>query len=265
MDKMSIIETLTREKDRLSGIIQDMEKRLSRAPEGAVRIIKHRNGYQYYFRKDSSEKTGKYMPKSEYKKAVDLMQKKYDLQIKTAAEKQYSVINHFLNGYDPEILKRIYASLSEPRQNCILPVEISDEEYIKKWSSEEYTPKIIADDIPEQYTDNGERVRSKSEVMIADALKKARIPYRYECPLKLGSIVVHPDFTILRIRDRQVLYWEHLGMMDDPDYLSRTIRKIREYERHGIYPGVDLILTVETSGMPINLNVINGMIKTYCI
>ena len=58
MDKMSIIETLTQEKDRLSGIIHDTEKRLSKAPEGAVRIIKHRNGYQYYFRKASSEKPG---------------------------------------------------------------------------------------------------------------------------------------------------------------------------------------------------------------
>ena len=108
-------------------------------------------------------------------------------------------------------------------------------------------------------------VRSKSEVMIADALEQAGIPYRYECPLQLGRAILHPDFTLLRIADRKHLYWEHLGKMDDPEYVIKNLRRIRLYEQNGIMPGIDLILTMETSWQPMNLSVIKQMIQTYCI
>ena len=107
-------------------------------------------------------------------------------------------------------------------------------------------------------------MRSKSEVMIADALSKANIPYRYECPLRLGNAVVHPDFTVLRSSDREIVYWEHFGMMDDPEYCHKALQKIRLYEKCGIYPGIRLIITMETSYLPINLTVIGDAIRTYC-
>lgn len=48
-----------------------------------------------------------------------------------------------------------------------------------------------------------ERVRSKSEVIIADILNQEGIPYRYECPLQLkGWGKVYPDFTVLSERER---------------------------------------------------------------
>ena len=101
--------------------------------------------------------------------------------------------------------------------------------------------------------------------MIADALAQAGLPYRYECPLMLGTAVVHPDFTILRREDRKELFWEHLGRMDDAGYVMKNLSKIRLYEQNGIMPGIDLILTMETSQQPINLSVIKQVIRTYCI
>ena len=264
MNNIGIIEYLQKESEELTNIIVNADRRLVGAPDGYVRIARHRKGYQFYLRTDPEDKSGTYMPISEQTKAVKLLQKAYDLKVKAAAEKQRSLINHFLEGYDPDIFKKMYASLSEPRRLNIQPVDISDEEYVKNWLAYEYEYKEFSEDVPEHFTSKGERVRSKSEVMIAEALRKNNIPYRYECPLKLGSIVVHPDFTILRIADRKTLYWEHLGMMDDSEYCNRAIQKIRKYEKYGIYTGSNLILSVETTTQPINMSIINHLIQRHC-
>ncbi len=250
---------------RLNAILRETEKRLKKAPEGQVRIVKHGNGYQFYLRTESTNTNGIYLPVSERKMANALVQKSYDLKIAREAEKQRAIIDRFIKGYDPDVIKRIYESLADTRKEIVKPFEISDQEYIKKWMSFEYPRKGFPEGTAEHYTSKGERVRSKSEVMIADALSNAGIPYRYECPLDLGNLIVHPDFTILRIEDRKQIYWEHLGMMDCLDYCQDAVQKIRLYESSGIYPGIDLIITMETARLPINLAIINNMIKTYCL
>ena len=47
---------------------------------------------------------------------------------------------------------------------------------------ETFTGKPFEINAPEYYTASGVRVRSKSEVIIADALDHAGVPYRYEYP-----------------------------------------------------------------------------------
>lgn len=43
-----------------------------------------------------------------------------------------------------------------------------------------------------------ERVRSKSEKILADYFYRRKIPYKYECPLTLKGVgTVYPDFTFL--------------------------------------------------------------------
>lgn len=87
-----------------------------------------------------------------------------------------------------------------------------------------------------------------------------RHPYRYECPLQLK---VYPDFTVLNVKERKEIYWEHLGMMDDLDYVENALRKITLYEKNGIFTGDSLILTYETKKNPINQKVVRGMIQRY--
>jgi len=260
-----MIEYLKLQKEQFKKIKKEAEARIQSAPEGTICINKHKNGVQFYLRTDPKDKNGSYLSVAEKEKAFALVQKKYDSQIAAAAEKQSAVLERFIKKYDPDCLKRTYESLSDARKRIVMPVEVSDEEYAEAWQNYTFQHKEIGNDVPEHYSNKGERVRSKSEVMIADALAQADIPYRYECPLSLGSKIIHPDFTILRIADRKQLYWEHLGMMDDPEYVIKNLRRIRLYEQNEIMPGIDLILTMETSLQPINLSVIKQMIRTYCI
>ena len=117
--------------------------------------------------------------------------------------------------------------------------------------------KGFTEDAPEFYTAKGEQVRSKSEILIADTLYRKNIPYCYERPLEFpGAGRIHPDFTILRRSDRKEVYWEHLGMMDDPEYAANALMRIDLYERNGIFPGDRLILTHETGRQPLRTRLI---------
>ena len=263
MSRNEIINDLQQQKTDLERIIKESERRLKTAPPGSVYTMKHGRGYQFYVREKPSDRIGTYLHTSEHEKAVALIQKKYDRQVIAEAQKQLKIINRFLDSYEPDVLKELYKSQSDIRKANIIPAEIPDEEYASEWQAFEYEHKGFAEDMPEHFTNRGERVRSKSEVLIANTLDQAGIPYRYECPIVLNGIMFYPDFTTLRISDRKTYYWEHLGMMDDPEYCCDNLQKIRIYERNGIISGVNIIYTMETSQTPLNMAVINRMIDAY--
>lgn len=77
------------------------------------------------------------------------------------------------------------------------------------------------------------------------------IPYKYECPVVLrNGKTRYPDFTLLDIAHHRVVYHEHLGMLEDPDYRKAALIKLQEYGENGIFTGKNLILTSETSYAP---------------
>lgn len=83
-------------------------------------------------------------------------------------------------------------------------------------------------------TARGEMVRSKSEVIIANALAAQRVDYAYERPLTLDGVTKYPDFTIEDMESGQTLYWEHCGMLHVPSYRRRWEEKLAWYRRHDI-------------------------------
>lgn len=52
-------------------------------------------------------------------------------------------------------------------------------------------------------------------------------------------------------------------MMDNPEYARAAIRKIESYEKNGIYPGENLILTFETRQNVLDFKIIEEMIDRY--
>ena len=93
---------------------------------------------------------------------------------------------------------------------------------------------------------HGKMLRSKSEAIIDRALYQNKIPFHYEEKLILDGIMLYPDFVMRHPFTGQYFYWEHFGMMDNPDYCNHACDKIKLYCRHGIIPSVNLILTYET-------------------
>ena len=112
-------------------------------------------------------------------------------------------------------------------------------------------------------TINGLLVRSKSESMIAIALKNNHIPFRYENILQLNGKDYAPDFTIMHPLTNKIYYWEHFGMMDNSDYCDDFSNKIKVYSSNGIILGDNLIASFESKASPLNYQTINNLIKQY--
>ena len=81
-----------------------------------------------------------------------------------------------------------------------------------------------------------EMARSKSELTIADRLYSNNIDYLYEYPLTLNGRTRYPDFTIEDAESGRKFYWEHCGMLLDPQYRERWERKLQWYRNNGILP-----------------------------
>ena len=94
-------------------------------------------------------------------------------------------------------------------------------------------------------TVRGELVRSKSEVIIANALYYNGLDYEYEPELELEGKIKRPDFKIEDYDMGIVWYWEHCGMMTDLGYRKRWEEKKKFYEKNGIIEGKNLIVTYD--------------------
>lgn len=245
---MKTIESLLHEeKQMLERIIKEAKTRLDTAPKGHIRVRKWNGVIEYYYSesdidKDKSRRgniNGKYLRKSELSLAKGIIQRDYDLRVIENAEERIKVINRFLDKYETTSLKKLYEKTNPCRRELINVSVISDKEYINQWQNVEYRGKSFDDEVQEIITEKGERVRSKSEKIIADKLYALGIPYRYEYPLTLdGNVRIYPDFTILKMPERKEVYLEHFGMLDDSNYLDNVFYKLNTYEKNGIYLGV---------------------------
>lgn len=110
-------------------------------------------------------------------------------------------------------------------------------------------------------TVNNEFVRSKSEVIIADALHDSHIDYTYEKPLLLSDgKTYYPDFTIEDAESGITYYWEHCGLLEDKSYSARWKKKKQLYADNGIIEGKNLIVTRDINGA-IDSHEIRNIIK----
>ena len=110
----------------------------------------------------------------------------------------------------------------------------------------------------------GELVRSKSEVIIANMLYGAGIPYEYEKEITLDKDGIRiPDFTIDDAESGTLFYWEHCGMMSDRHYRQRWDEKKTVYAKHGIIEGENLIVSYDDVNGSIDSMAIKALIEKY--
>jgi len=155
--------------------------------------------------------------------------------IYTALTRQSDKVYILYNKNPYEIKKyasAIYSDLTRRLTNLFSPPVIR--EYDGGW----YDNNLI------HLTTNGEKVRSKSEVIIAEKLHDSGVNYIYEKELVLpdGS-KWFPDFTI-RTPSGEEVYWEHLGMLGNPAYKKRWEHKETVFAANSIsVPNNTLFLT----------------------
>lgn len=259
INKHELLDEIEIIKKNTEDVLAELEIMKSTVDQSVMlRVIKHGGGYQYFQRRKGSETNGEYIRKKDINKAITLAQIEYD-------EKLLGTLLELKNALEECIANPFEKALEQIRpgkRELVQAHYISDEAYLKNWREQKYEILRFKENSPEYYTRSGIRVRSKSEVLIADMLDELSIPFLYEKPLQLKKKKVRPDFTLLNIKKRKEIYWEHFGMMDDREYRDDALMKIREYEASGFYQYDSVIWTFESSRTPVNTRDIRNMIKS---
>ena len=257
-----IIQAISQLRLELSKLQSKTEDKSKTQPTANLRVITNHNRPQYYIINPNNASNGTYLPHKEIHKAVAIAQRDYNNTIATILKKQIKAIDSFLTAYDPNDLDNAFTKLHPGRRALVTPVREPNEDFIAAWQHHPYTGKPFEINAPEYYTSTGIRVRSKSEVIIADALSRSSIPYRYEYPTSIkGWGTLYPDFTCLDIRSREEIIWEHFGLMNDPDYVENAVQKIAHYAASGYTLGKNFIATFESNSAPFSVKQVQSYIK----
>ena len=205
MTELALLKLLELLQSQYSDYLKRVTDNLRTAPAGTLQT-NHKSGTSYYFKqskvaKGEYEKT--YLGKRDRANLSRLAQKKYDLKVSKEAQNNLNALEIFIGSFHFNSLEKEYAAAVSDDYD-ITPYHRSLADMISKWKNEEYPTNNYMAEHKMFETDNGEMVRSKSEVIIANALSHCadRLLYKYERPLHLKcfgeSTALYPDFTTLR-------------------------------------------------------------------
>ena len=250
---------LLNEKKILEQEKKALEQELQHLPEGSLECRKKGESDQWY-----QYLNGKslYISKKDILFAQKLALKTYTTRQWSERKAELAAINAYLKTRKRGPRKTARSLLTRPGfRQLLLPLLGDLERKMAEWETQPYrtNPFCLEGKIID--TPYGFAVRSKSELLILIALKENGICVRYECEIIIGGRKEYPDFLILHPKTGELIIWEHLGMMDDPDYARRATEKIRRYAENGWVLGQNLILTAETKDKPLSARFVKTQIE----
>jgi hypothetical protein len=150
-----------------------------REKEGKLICKKKRTYFQYYI-------GNRYISKKKNMEQIkDLAREEYRERLLPVIDSEIKALKRTLKT--EQHLSEVYSRMNKGKQVLFTPDYLPLEMRIKNFEAEEYVGlEFKEDDHTEFITNRGERVRSKSEKIIADELDRWGIPYKYEKPLSLN-------------------------------------------------------------------------------
>lgn len=236
--------------NELEQVISYASNQINKLPAGKIHVAPGHNShnFRYYVMNASGDRKEEYLDKTKAELKMQLSQKRYFEEIVRQGRLELKALQKASDKMNGDSLITSYSRMGLGIREKITPIIVDDASFIERWNNIKYESLgFNENDNTEYYSERGERMRSKSEMLIANMLYKYHIPYKYECPIKrINGEYLYPDFTILDIKQRRTIYWEHLGRMGDLSYVSKNLWKLDEYKRVGIILGIDLYLTYES-------------------
>lgn len=244
----------------LEATIQRAETQLRRLPEG--RVSYHQGGIWDYKGPDKSVKT---LRKTDPLLA-DLIQRSYLEKLIRTGTRELKARTGFRKAHPELKIEEVFDQLSDQRKEIIQPLVPTPAQFAEQWQNQPYpsrNPVPLDDKFPTGVS-HCPFVRSKSELLEVQQMDAQGVIFLYEFPLVLTDLhglkkTVYPDFTILVQKTHNVLYWEHFGRIDDPEYLAAFKDKQELYAANGIF-GSKLYQTFEYSNRPLTMLEINAAV-----
>lgn len=263
---MKNIRNLTiRKIEELDNTKKELIKSISILPKGSLKIHDGKYYYHVVWDKHNKKQNSRYINTENKNFAIELAQKSYNISNLRLVKLKIKTLKKILKLCDIKEFHDIYQELTEERKKLVTPIFMTWSKILDNWNQIKDHQNPLYPEKKIFVTKKGDKVRNKSEKIIADALFDSGIEYKYEAELKIDDKKRYPDFTILCPVTGKLIYWEHHGRMDDLNYLRNTINKIEEYSKARIYLGDNLITTYEDLENPLkfedvklNINKIKG-------
>ncbi|MDI9493466.1 MAG: hypothetical protein QM289_03080 [Bacillota bacterium] len=271
MIRNSVIAAIEDDYEQHLQLIEQFRGELATLPIGTLhsRVNKGKTRYYHYIPSPAPGVPARevYINKSQEHLVEALARRKFIEKSLRLLEKNIKILKALLNEYTTYDPEAIILELPKPYKgtNCSTAFGLLEARNPSKWASEPYEKNPINPEGLTCRSEYGLSVRSKSESIIASQLERYNIPFRYEALLQLEGQIYYPDFTILNPQDNQVIYWEHFGMVDDPEYARQMDNKLTEYRKRGILQGKNLITTYETRAHPLSAQNVRRIIKAFLL
>ena len=275
MNKNSLIKTLKSMSKRLGVLSAKISDSEPVKADGTL-FVRNQHGSTRLYQRSGGAKE-RYLGPEDKETISVLATKAYGQKLYRAAElerlqieKCIGILESKTDGnVDSADIDQVYGRLPGFIKDNANPSVFTDDGFARKWQEEEYNNRWMSRKDHAYETPRGERVRSKSEWIIASMLHEAGVPYRYEETVALNEdfqVFLYPDFTVLNKRTRKVYYWEHFGRMDDPEYITNSFMpKMNDYYNFEFLPGDKLLMTFESKGHPLDTTevkrIIDGFLK----
>ena len=255
------IANLKEEEHKLNMLIAD-------APSGKLIVRKDIDGYRYSVKDKSDDGKAKetYIPRKEVYLAKTLALKAYAQQrlpeLKKELRLREAELKYLLADSGTEQYLKAHPGIALLIQSSFhkLSDQLAQWKQLPYERNNEYPEDLIYPTIVPDLL-----VRSKAEADIISRFEHFGVPYHYEEALKIGSEIIHPDFTCKNLHTGQTIYWEHQGRRDDPKYNSKLSYREELYRRVGVIPWKNLLITTETKDQPLDILWVDIMIDYFLL
>ena len=242
--------------------IADIEKELAGMPDGALSTeIRHGKPTYVLNTKDGDKRVRRSLSKEPQMILAILRRESLQSDLKKF-QANLAAIKAAADVYQETGGMETISELLEqwPDANDLLAGDSLMDPHGRLWMQQPYKQFSGYPEAKRQRTRNGLAVRSKSELLIAERLYDYHVPFRYEQVLEFGSMTLAPDFTIRRA-DGKLLYWEHMGIMQQRSYRDNQVHKIQVYADNNIVPWDNLIITFDDASGRVDMREIDSRIR----
>lgn len=244
----------------------DLRDELSVLPDGEFYAFTENGRTRYYqrFRREGNRKKERRVGiKNDPGLVCALVRKKYVAEALQRLEKDIAAADKLLSLYAPADENSVMGAFMEKYPELAGSVYQGPMSSHKQGSVSGERTVFHEESLTSTAADGSYR-RSKGEVLIGAKLDHYKLEYEYEA-LAHPDLPYRPDFRIVRPRDGKVFFWEHLGLVNDPEYMANCRKKFAAYETAGIVPWDNLIITYDQADGGINEKLIDAMIHGWLL
>ena len=270
MEKRAII-TLKEYREDLLRRKQIQEQRRSMlAPQRRIVLSRRKASKNrwYYYSRNVDGKDQKYLGVCNTSEVNEIKELRYLDKSLALIEKNIEVVEMALGKIKRTDYDYVNALIPDTYRSASLRYSHINSEKGRKWKDKATAIKDASPCFkPEElkvWTEDGNKVRSKSEGLIYNFLLSRGVTFAYELPLRFRSRTIYPDFTLLSELDYETeIIIEHQGLMDNEYYRNRFADKVHSYIREGFTPGINVFFTFDDADGGLNMRPVEDIVRMY--